>query len=373
MEKRDKNLQHSCLNEAEIGAFLQRDLEGPRFLECVEHIAQCDTCRERLALRQDLAAAESRLEQELSPFVDHTSEDEVQKYVSGKLGLTRIREIDAHIARCAQCAEEIRDLRDFVVVSQPVSGFFFSRRFMIPAAVALTALAIAFVSLRRPRDVVSLNDGSGRITLDERGTLKGVGSLDSGERNTVRETLVQQRLSFPASLRAIREESGTLMGATEPAPLQLKSPIGTVVQSDRPTLSWTSDPQSTGYIVTVRDQNNGQIITSPRMQSTAWTVLPELERSHTYVWQVLSSRNNGQQVIAPRPPAAAAKFIVLDETTNSKLQHLPASHLARAVLYANAGLLDDVSFELAALREANPQSQLVRSLSEQLQQVRGNE
>ena len=84
----------------------------------------------------------------------------------------------------------------------------------------------------------------------------------------------------------------------------------------------------------------------------------------------LSSRKNGEEVIAPRPPAAAAKFIVLDKSTIFKLQHLPSSHFVRAVLYANAGLMDDANRELAAVREANPQSQLVRNLSDQLRQAR---
>jgi hypothetical protein len=127
------------------------------------------------------------------------------------------------------------------------------------------------------------------------------------------------------------------------------------------------------YIVTVKDQNSGEVVKSSLLKTTYWTVPTDLERSHTYIWQVVSSRKHGEEVIAPPPLAPAAKFIVLDESTNSKLQHLPPSHLVRAVLYADAGLLDDANRELTMLQNANPKSSLVRNLSDQLRQARSSE
>src|SRR5579864_4145684 len=105
METKDEGLQSVCLNDGEIGALLRRELGGPRFLECMEHIAVCDSCRGRLARAENLASAQSRLQSEFSPLVDHVPEEEVQQYLSGRLRRARVREVEGHLARCSQCAE----------------------------------------------------------------------------------------------------------------------------------------------------------------------------------------------------------------------------------------------------------------------------
>lgn len=373
MEPKNNSLHSACMNEVEIGAFLRRELEGPRFLECVEHIGVCDDCCRKLAQRKDLAAAKLQLESDLSPLVEHISEQEIQQYVTGRLSLGRIREIDGHLAQCSQCAAEIRDLRDFVA-AQSMHAFSPPRWFLVAASAALIAIVIAFaLPHRRRHDLASLNDGPGRVSLDEHGILNGVGALGSDEKELVKQVLIQQRLSFPASLLALQEQPGTLMGPVESAPFRLEAPIGTAVRSHRPTLSWTADPESAGYKVTVKDQDTGTLIQSGLLQTTSWTVPRDLERSHVYVWQIASLRNDNTEVIAPQPPAAPAKFVVLDSSANSKLQQLPPSHLVRAVLYANAGLLDDANQELDVVRRANPQSALVQHLLDQVQQIRARQ
>jgi hypothetical protein len=373
MKPKDAMSQSACMTDVEMSAFLRRELDGPRFLACADHIAECEACRDKLVRRQDLAAVKSQFERDIGPFVEHVPEDEIQQYVSGRLAHARIREIDRHLARCTQCAGEIRDLRNFAAEMPPAHAFFLSKSFMAVAAVVLVVVAVAFLSLRRPREVVVLNDVYGRVSLDQRGALSGTGLLTADQQQAVRQALTQQNLSFPASLQAIHEEPGTLMGAAESAPFRLLAPIGAVVRSSRPTLSWSSDPKSVSYRVTLKDQNTGEIIQSPELQTTSWTLSTDLERNHTYVWQVVSSQKQGEAVIAPQPPAPPAKFIVLDAATNSKLQQLPPSHFVRAVLYANAGLLDDANNELMELQKLNPQSPLVRNLLDQLRQVRANE
>jgi len=370
MEPKDQRLQ--CMSDVEIGAFLRRELEGPRFLECVEHIASCDACRRKLARGHDLAATKLRLERDLSPLVEHVNEEEVQQYVAGRLSLARIREIDGHLTRCPQCAAEIRDLRNFVT-SQSTSVFFLPKWFMVGASATLVAIIIAVVSLRRAPEVVSLNDGAGRITLDAHGNLRGVGPLGPDEENIVKQALLQQKLPFPASLQALQEQPGTLMGSEELAPFRLETPVGTAVQNVRPTLSWTADPESAGYRVTIKDENTGEVIQSLLIQATSWTTSRDLERGHVYVWQVISSRRRGQEAIAPNPASPPAKFIVLDTSMNSKLQKLPPSHLVRAVLYANAGLVDDANRELTELQKLDSQSPVVRNLLEQVRRTRANE
>jgi hypothetical protein len=66
------------------------------------------------------------------------------------------------------------------------------------------------------------------------------------------------------------------------------------------------------------------------------------------------------------PPASL--IIVAEASEADRLERLPASHLVRGVLYANAGLLDDAERELAALSAQNPNSEVADRL---LKQIRG--
>ncbi len=376
MESKDKSLQSACMNDAEVSAFLRRGLDPTRFLECADHIAACLTCCQKLARQGDVAVAKSYFEQGLAPLVDHVPEDGIQRYVCGRLGLTRIREIDSHLAACSQCADEVRDLRGFIASLHQPHPFFLTRQFMAVASVAALALlliVIAIFTLRRPRELIVLNDASGRVVLDARGGLEGVGHIDPDQEKAVMQAVTQQRLSFPPSLQEISGKPGALMGIAEPAAFRLQSPVGIVVQSSRPTLSWTTDPQSIGYRVILKDESGGQIVKSVLLHTTSWTVSSDLERGHTYVWQIVSSRKRGEEVTAPQPPASAAKFIVLDESTNTRLQRLPPSHLVRAVLYANAGLLGDAHRELTALQLANPDVPLLRTFVDEIQQAHADE
>lgn len=370
------------MTDADVSAFLRQELDSSRLLECADHLAECEICRGKLASQKDLAAAQSQIEAELRPFVDHIPEGDLQNYVSGRLDLTRVRDIDRHLAKCTQCVKEVRDLRDFAAEMPPVHRnfaaemrpertFFLRRRFLAIAAFVSIVVAIAFISLRRPREVLVVNDASGPVRIDQRGELHGIGLLAADQEQAVRQAVTEQKLSLPVSVRELRGESSVLMGAAEQISFHLESPVGTVVRSTRPTLSWTSDPKSVGYRVTLRDEGTGQTTTSTLMDLTSWTVSPDLERGHSYDWQVISSRKKDSEVLAPQPPGPPAKFMVLDGVTNSTLEQLPRSHLLRAVLYVNAGLLDDANHELTELQRSNPQSQLVRNLIDQLQRARG--
>jgi hypothetical protein len=246
------------------------------------------------------------------------------------------------------------------------------------AGVALAAaLVIAVLAIsswhRQTAEVVALNDTSGKLILDLDGRVTGGGALDAEQQRLVARALTQQTLRIPPSLQSIRGTAGTLMGTVEPAPFRLESPVGTVVESSHPTLSWTPDSKSAGYKAVVKDESTGETVKSPLLAITSWTVSPDLERGHTYVWQVVSSQPKSEDAIAPLPSSPPAKFIVLDNSTYSKLQHVSASHLVRAVLYADAGLLDDASRELTALEKMNPGSPLLRSFQSQLQQMHNDE
>jgi hypothetical protein len=84
----------------------------------------------------------------------------------------------------------------------------------------------------------------------------------------------------------------------------------------------------------------------------------------------VAALKDGSSVVAPAPPKPEARFRVLDAGRAEALAaaRMGGSHLAAAVVLADAGLADDARKELAALRDANPGSGLAQQLYESLEQ-----
>lgn len=83
---------------------------------------------------------------------------------------------------------------------------------------------------------------------------------------------------------------------------------------------------------------------------------------------------DGQEFKAPRPPAPQARFRILDQAKANELakarRAYPSSHLTLGLLYAQAGLLKEAEQELRVLQKANPDSEIARSLLNQVLALR---
>jgi hypothetical protein len=195
-----------------------------------------------------------------------------------------------------------------------------------------------------------------------------VGALGPEDRARVREAVQAARLSLPSTLSELNGRASTLMGPPDAPEFHLVAPLGTVVLDTQPMLRWTPIPGATTYIVTLQDQATGHTISSSPLARNEWVPDHPLTRGATYAWQVAGSVSGSAEVVAPRPPAPPARFRVLDSPAANQFQTLPASHLVRGVLYANAGLIADAERELAALSAQNPNSEVADTL---LKQIRG--
>jgi hypothetical protein len=319
-----------------------------------------------------MGAAQAALVHGLDDVADHLSESEVQAYVDRALGSDRREEIERHLDVCPSCAAEIRDLQAFVAANRRVHRARWPVYAGLAAAAALIfAVAIPSV-LRRPdsaRPVMVLDDRSGPLHVNERGAVSGLEGLNDPQTQLVGQTLIAGRLQLPSMLSELAGTRGTLLGDSDVVAFRLLAPVGTAVLDDRPTLRWTPLPGSTTYTVTVEDQTTGVASSSPPLQTTEWTVASPLERGHRYAWQVAATVRR-TEIVAPRPPDPPAKFAVLDAATASSLARLPASHLARGILYAQAGALDDAERELDALSARNPGSALADALLKQVRSAR---
>jgi hypothetical protein len=236
------------------------------------------------------------------------------------------------------------------------------------ASASVTDLQNQLAQLKSPElpvssNVVTLNDGPGQVTLDEKGNLAGV---QAEYQQIVKQTLTSQQIGTPNLLSELIGKSGVLMGpAEEGHPIALLSPVGTVVIGVRPVFRWRALEGVEGYVVKIYDADFNEVAASPQLSGTVWTATRSLERGRTYSWQ-LTARAGGKEIVSPIKPAPDAKFMVLSQTKAGELAHAKNaggnSHLTLGILYAQSGLLDDAEREFQALLRANPQSILVRKL-----------
>ncbi len=223
--------------------------------------------------------------------------------------------------------------------------------------------------------LVALNDGGARITLDRGGRLDGLEGAPPDARLAVSRALRRRSVEFPSALDGLAEgEGGTLMGGSGGvASFTPLSPVGKVVRETRPAFSWSPLAGARSYTVSVVDSKFRPVAQSQTLKETSWTPPAPLARGAVYSWQVTATLDDGAEVTSPAAPAPQARFRVLDADAHGRLTRLenaaPNSRLARGVAYAQAGLLDEAEAELQELLKENPRSQVARDLLRSLRQT----
>lgn len=217
-----------------------------------------------------------------------------------------------------------------------------------------------------PDKMLALKDAGGTVTVDEEGKLQGLAALSSAHQQLIKNALRSGRVVTPATISEVTMKAGVLMSGSSPGvSFTLQSPVGTFVQSSRPTFHWRPLQGATSYIVTVYDAGFGVVAKSEELSKTEWMPPNDLERGLTFRWQV-TANVNGKQVKTPVPPAPEARFKIIEpakvEEVQRTRQTVANSHLALGLLYAQAGLLDDAERELQMLMRANPQANAAKRL-----------
>jgi hypothetical protein len=228
------------------------------------------------------------------------------------------------------------------------------------------ALQLSQPANELPDKTLALKDAGGTVTLDEEGQLQGLAALSSAQQQLIKSALRNGRVVTPATISEVTTKAGVLMSGSSPGvSFALQSPVGTFVQSSRPTFRWRELQGATSYIVMVYDASFRVVAKSEELGKTEWTPPNDLERGVTFRWQVTGNAN-GKQVKSPVPPAPEARFKIIESAKVEELQRarqtLANSHLALGLLYAQAGLLDDAERELQMLMRANPQVNAAKML-----------
>ncbi len=221
--------------------------------------------------------------------------------------------------------------------------------------------------------VVALSDGGRQIALDATGKLRGLETLAPAAQAAVKEALATQQIKVATQVVRMPAATLELLGnRREGVDFWLLAPVGQVVQSTRPVLSWQALNGASSYYVSVYDANLRKVASSGALTVTEWTPETELERGRIYYWQVRALRDE-QEFFAPAPSAPDAKFKILERSQLAEIEQaktVHTSHLALGVLYARAGMLEEAGLEFKALAAANPRSPVARRLWQSFERQR---
>ena len=418
------------LTQKLVEDYSQHQLSTAELLSVTDHLGECEACQRRinagdaafLALREGILGE--------APSA-HLTQEQTADHVDRNLAGESLQVVADHLSSCEQCAFAVEDLRAFrneiapsldheyrpATVSASVTGSWrerfvsFFRVSPIPAfgsaALAVLLLTVmGWLIWRTPREVerqvavapaptlqpspaptpslesespvppvnivAQLNDGAGVVSLDQQGKLSGAEDLPPAYQKVVKKALTTKRVEKSSQLQGLSRPPSTLMSSdNQKQEFSVIEPAGSVLMSNQPAFRWSRLDGATGYVVEVYDDQFKLVASSPQLTELSWTT--SLARGKVYSWQVKAIKD-GQEITSPRPPAAQAKFRILDQAKVSELakakRAYAASHLTLGLLYAEAGLLKEAEQELRLLRKANPNSELARTLLRQVQALR---
>lgn len=343
----------SHLTDEQIARYRGRTLAPADLLDADDHLAGCESCRERLASGLDAGRQAARLLVELSTHLDY---DDIVACVEGRGTEGQQR----HLGACDMCRAEVADLGAFRVELQetlrkPVAGAVEiprkakrSWKWLAAAAVVALAADIGFWAW--------LN---GRVKP----------APVAGNRGTELSTAVLPFERAPILDRLV-SRPGALLGATPAGTdFALVGPMGTAVVADRPVFRWKPLSARATYVVSIVDEEFRPVLASPPVRGTEWQPDRPLPRGVVLDWQV-TAHSGGTTVHAPTPPAPEARLEIVSapdaEAIEAARRDYPGDHLRIAALCVKAGALDDAEAELNALdaKTAEPYRETLRKMRE---------
>jgi hypothetical protein len=417
------------LTEEEIRLYRSEAGDSGNRQTTAAHLAVCRPCLERVLSSEHSVVAVDALTQAFLPAAGeesfHLSTAELKSYVAGSSAKADELICESHIEICEQCEAVLRQFS----TAQHSRPFKFNWQwspsaFLTPARLAAAVALIGLLTLAafvwwqrssRPSGdklvsappgnstqgspgqppgplavvtphpgnelvssnsavVASLKDNSREIRLDHEGKLSGLEGFDDSSLKMAKAALASEGLAKPKVLDELSSPPIKLLGQ-EPSEtvFQLIGPMGKVITSEHPVLSWSELTGATSYVVSIFDANFNRVTTSPAMSKTTWTVPAALSRGGTYSWEVAATKD-GKLITAPLAPAPRAQFRLIEADKLNALSKLkqqkPASHLALGLMYARFGLLGDAEVEFRKLVKENPDSAAAKRLLRTVQSWR---
>ena len=425
---REKNNMSSHLSITDIEKYRSKAITADEVRVFDSHLSECEDCRRSFLDSESGDAAYEMLKRSLRAVTQspktHVAYEEMAAYVDGYLDAMKCDVVEAHLKTCADCESEVAELmrlkeviafdEERVVSASQASVPFWQRtifRIGLEAlAVLLIIAGVVWFSNRKiellraenerlrksfgeseaviaelkqriasleladsngstanePETAVEIKDGGGLVAIDAKGDLRGLDSLPAEYRQGVKKVLKTGQVSLPPVIAQLRGGSETIMsGNTDKPGFSLLSPIGIVVETNRPTFRWKKFSDAIEYEVSVSDVR-GEVIERKTVSDNNWQPATSLARGRVYQWQVRAITKDGREVKSPPVGQPDAKFSILDQNQFDELERArkaySTSHLVLGTIYAKAGLVKEARHEFRALLAANPESRISRRI-----------
>jgi hypothetical protein len=326
------------------------------------HAAHCGVCHREWMARMPLEQALTELWAGICAGADaeplHITDAELAKYARGRLRGVERQFVADHLECCAGCTDRLHDLQaaqqpPFLQRNSKLRWLLLPFPARLATAITVMLVLIASVQILRSR-------ARWREEL-------------SHYPPVVQVALESQRVNIPTGhlkeLKGAKPGRYPMMGDQGRGDaFHLVSPVGMIVATTQPTLSWTTLPDATNYLARIFDPETRQLLAqSQKSAKTTWR--PRLVRGKTYRWEVLAYQGERLVGHALSPTMPFAQFQVLDEPTARAIETHHSSSLTLGVLYAQAGLLDGAQHELEKAAKANPNQPAVRKLLSDVQKA----
>ena len=224
---------------------------------------------------------------------------------------------------------------------------------------------------RSPEEVIALNDGLNRITLDKSGKLGGLETLPPETQRAVKDALLAQTIQKPGVLDDLASAEVSLRAPTGNGDLpRVVYPVSAVIVEDRPLFEWAPSATAAAYRIEVGDSNFHQVARSEKLPATSrtWTAPVALKRGMVYTWIVRVIKDGSESGSGSSP--SQGKFKILEDEKVRELNRLKVasqSHLALGVFYAREGMIVEAERELQILVQENPHSEAAKKLLKEIQ------
>ncbi len=425
------------LSVEKIQLYLSRQMMAAELLIADDHLAACDLCFKQINNSRYVQTSVNLDFFQSSPEeFEHLSYEQLENYVDEKSDDIEREIANVHFQICADCKTEMNGLLEMRnLIETPAQnqtfalptaektssnriwdffqGNYFPRFGFASIAILLavslfgifwllsqensTEVAVTSPSndvlpqnLQNSTQISTVNiqpnannvlptntnsDTDTRMNLQNETALpKEIESFPPKYQAKIQRDLADGRLSIPPEINQLNDKTAKLMsGGTQEIPFALSSPVGKIIQSNRPQFRWNKLAGAEGYIVNVYDEDFNEVAVSPQISDATWQVDKPLARNKIYLWQVTAIKN-GEEIKSPVRPAPDAKFKVLDAAKSNEIEQAKRqfgnSHLLLGILYANAGLLSEAENEFQKLLRKNPKSELARKLLRQVQSKR---
>ncbi len=324
-------------------------------------------------------------------MIEHPTDSELEGYAKGVVPAAELLRVDDHLALCPSCrrragealeaslAGTVSSIRhELAGASEDSTSAVVAFRRRAVSTRAWVGMAAAAAMLVIVADIVwgtrTGNGGAGHELRTVEAARVATDRLSADERAAVDAVVAGGSLRRAPVLDQLTSRAGVLMGSqAQTSGFGPTFPVGVVVDADQPTLEWSPAGEASAYRVSVFDENFNLVAASGWQKDTRWTVDAPLPRGTSYVWQV-TARVGDREVVAPAPPQPESRFKVTSVEQSAQLADLRKragdSHLALAVLLAEAGVLDEAERELTLARTANPESSAVKRVQASLASLR---